>query len=85
MDYEADSSLSNWGIKHNNERITVFATTKKFANLHPEQFADDLQGFRIQDTTRNEGVVESNVVAEFAPQAAFVFLFRDRYTSAQRY
>ena len=30
-------------------------------------------------------VVESYVTAEFAPQAAFVFLFRDRYTSAQRH
>jgi len=38
-----------------------------------------------QDATRNEGVVESYVAAEFAPQAAFVFLFRDRYTSAQRH
>ena len=27
-DYEADSSLRNWGIKHNDERITVFVTIK---------------------------------------------------------
>lgn len=74
-DYEADSSLSNWGIKYNDEGITVFVTIKKLANLHSEQFADDLQGFRIQNATRNEGVVESYVAAEFAPQAAFVFLF----------
>ena len=84
-DYEADSSLRNWGIKHNDERITVFVTIKKLANLHSEQFVDDLQGSRIQNATRNEGVVESYVAAEFAPQAAFVFLFRDRYTSAQRH
>jgi len=75
MDYQADSSLSDWGIKHNNERITVFVTTKKLANLHSKQFAGDLQGFRTQGATRNKGVVESNVAAEFAPQAAFVFLF----------
>lgn len=71
MDYETDSSLS---IKHNDERITIFVTIKKLANLHSEQFADGLQGFRIQDATKNEGVVESYVTAEFAPQAAFVFL-----------
>ena len=49
-------------------------TIKKLANLHSEQFADDLQSFRIQDATGNESVGESNVAAEFAPQAAFVFL-----------
>ena len=39
MDYETDSSLS---IKHNDEGIAIFVTIKKFANLHSEQFADDL-------------------------------------------
>ena len=51
-DYEADSSLSNWGIKYNDERITVSVTIKKLANLHSEQFADDLQGFRIQNANK---------------------------------